>query len=401
VLVVHLKTTMARVSLNFELHDSQLNVYNNRRRFNVVNCGRRWGKTVLAEAVLGANITTGDPAAYFAPTYKMLMDVWRTIKRDFADVIDDTNESEKRITYINGGQLDFWSLDNYDAVRGRKYRRIVIDEAAMVTNLEEAWTMAIRPTLADFKGDAWFFSTPKGRNYFHTLSERARTDETWSYFQLPTSANPHIDETEIDAAQRELPNIVFQQEFLAEFIDVQGALVKREHLTHMSSDRVPKTLRIGMGVDLAISKSETADFTAIAVVGYDPDSGRRYVLDVWRGKVGFHDVVTTIRQYAEKWKPQRINIEAVQYQVAVVQDLLRKTSLPVKAIKPDRDKVTRFHGLLARYEQLLVTHVTNLDPEFERELLSFPIGAHDDIVDALVYAELAAVKNQGAGVVFT
>jgi predicted phage terminase large subunit-like protein len=392
---------MARVSLNFELHDSQLNVYNNRRRFNVVNCGRRWGKTVLAEAVLGANITTGDPAAYFAPTYKMLMDVWRTIKRDFADVIDDTNESEKRITYINGGQLDFWSLDNYDAVRGRKYRRIVIDEAAMVTNLEEAWTMAIRPTLADFKGDAWFFSTPKGRNYFHTLSERARTDETWSYFQLPTSANPHIDGTEIDAAQRELPNIVFQQEFLAEFIDVQGALVKREHLTHISSDRVPKTLRIGMGVDLAISKSETADFTAIAVVGYDPDSGRRYVLDVWRGKVGFHDVVTTIRQYAEKWKPQRINIEAVQYQVAVVQDLLRKTSLPVKAIKPDRDKVTRFHGLLARYEQLLVTHVTNLDPEFERELLSFPIGAHDDIVDALVYAELAAVKNQGAGVVFT
>lgn len=392
---------MARVSLNFELHDSQLNVYNHRRRFNVVNCGRRWGKTVLAEAVLGVNITTGDPAAYFAPTYKMLMDVWRTIKRDFADVIDDTNESEKRITYINGGQLDFWSLDNYDAVRGRKYRRIVIDEAAMVTNLEEAWTMAIRPTLADFKGDAWFFSTPKGRNYFHTLSERARTDETWSYFQLPTSANPHIDGTEIDAAQRELPNIVFQQEFLAEFIDVQGALVKREHLTHIPSDRVPKTLRIGMGVDLAISKSETADFTAIAVVGYDPDSGRRYVLDVWRGKVGFHDVVTTIRQYAEKWKPQRINIEAVQYQVAVVQDLLRKTSLPVKAIKPDRDKVTRFHGLLARYEQLLVTHVTNLDPEFERELLSFPIGAHDDIVDALVYAELAAVKNQGSGVVFT
>lgn len=392
---------MPRISLNFELHDSQLGVYNNRRRFNVVNCGRRWGKTVLAEAVLGANITTGDPAAYFAPTYKMLMDVWRTIKRDFADVIDDTNESEKRITYINGGQLDFWSLDNYDAVRGRKYRRIVIDEAAMVSNLEEAWTMAIRPTLADFKGDAWFFSTPKGRNYFHTLSERARTDETWSYFQLPTSSNPHIDPTEIEAAERELPNIVFQQEFLAEFIDVQGALVKREYLTHIPSDRVPKTLRIGMGVDLAISKSETADFTAIAIVGYDPDSGRRYVLDVWRGKVGFHDVVSTIRQYAEKWKPQRINIEAVQYQVAVVQDLLRKTSLPVKAIKPDRDKVTRFHGLLARYEQLLVTHVTNLDPEFERELLSFPIGAHDDIVDALVYAELAAVKNQGAGVVFT
>jgi predicted phage terminase large subunit-like protein len=392
---------MSRVTLDIELHDAQLRVWNNRRRFNVVNCGRRWGKTVLAEAALAECITTGDPAAYFAPTYKMLMDVWRTVKKDFAAVIADTNESEKRITYINGGQLDFWSLDNYDAVRGRKYRRVVIDEAAMVTNLEEAWTMAIRPTLADYKGDAWFFSTPKGRNYFHTLSERAVTDETWSYWQMPTVANPYIDATEVEAARNELPSLVFQQEFLAEFIDVQGALVKREHLTHVPSDRVPSGLRYGMGVDLAISKSETADYTAIVVVGYDPESGRRYVVDVWRGKVSFHEVVDTVKQYAAKWKPQRINIEAVQYQVAVVQELLRKTSLPVKAIKPDRDKVTRFHAVLARYEQLLVTHVTNLDPHFERELLSFPISDHDDMVDALVYAELAAVKNQGAGVLFT
>jgi predicted phage terminase large subunit-like protein len=135
-------------------------------------------------------------------------------------------------------------------------------------------------------------------------------------------------------------------------------------------------------------------------MGYDKESGRRYVLDVWRGKVGFHDVIQTISLLSTKWSPSRINIEAVQYQVAVVQELLRKTSLPVKAVKPDRDKVTRFHGLLARYEQLLVTNVRGLEPSFEQELLSFPEGNHDDMVDALVYAEMAAVKSQGAGVVF-
>jgi predicted phage terminase large subunit-like protein len=171
-------------------------------------------------------------------------------------------------------------------------------------------------------------------------------------------------------------------------------------ITYVNSDQVPRDLKIGMGVDLAISKSDTADYTAIAVVGYDKDSGRRYVLDMWRGKVGFHDVIQTISLLSTKWSPSRINIEAVQYQVAVVQELLRKTSLPVKAVKPDRDKVTRFHGLLARYEQLLVTHVRGLEPSFEQELLSFPEGNHDDMVDALVYAEMAAVKSQGAGVVF-
>ena len=388
-----------RIDLRFELHSGQQTVWGGRRRFNVVNCGRRWGKTVLAEAALGDMITTGKPSAYFAPTYKMLMEVWRTVKRDFRDVIEDTNESEKRITYINGGQLDMWSLDNFDAVRGRKYRRVVIDEAAMVPNLEEAWTMAIRPTLADYKGDAWFFSTPKGRNYFYQLAQRAQRDETWSYWQMPTDSNPFISSDEIDAARAELPSIVFQQEFLAEFIDVQGALVKRDMITYVNSNEVPADLKIGMGVDLAISQKETADYSAIVIVGFHKESGRRYVLDVWRGRVGFHDVVDTVKHYAGKWKPSRINIEAVQYQVAVVQELLRKTSLPVRAIKPDRDKVSRFHGILARYEQLLITHVRGIDPAFENELLSFPTSDHDDMVDALVYADLAAVKSMGAGVV--
>ena len=390
---------MTPATVNITLHHSQTTVWLGRRRFNVVNCGRRWGKTVLAQAVLADNITTGDPGAYFAPTYKMLMEVWRTFKHDFRDIIKDTNEAEKRIDFINGAQIDFWSLDNFDAVRGRKYRRVVIDEAAMVPSLEEAWTMAIRPTLSDYRGGAWFFSTPKGRNYFHTLAERAKLDEAWSYWQLATSANPYISRDEIEAARLELPSIVYQQEYLAEFIDVQGALVKREMLTYMNLSEIPKGLRIGMGVDLAISKSETADYSSIAVVGFDKDSGRRYVLDIWRGKEGFHEIVQSVQSMAAKWEPSRINIEAVQYQVAVVQELLRKTSLPVRAVKPDRDKVSRFHGMLARYEQLLITHVRGLSPEFEAELLSFPHGAHDDMVDAVVYAELAAVKNTGAGVV--
>jgi predicted phage terminase large subunit-like protein len=388
-----------RINLHFDLHPAQERVWRGRRRFNVVNCGRRWGKTVLAEAALADMITTGKPGAYFAPTYKMLMEVWRTVKRDFRDVIAETNESEKRITYINGGQLDMWSLDNFDAVRGRKYGRVIVDEAAMVQDLEEAWTMAIRPTLSDYRGDAWFFSTPKGRNYFYHLAERAKTDEVWTYWQMPTAANPFISPDEIEAARLELPSTVFAQEYLAEFIDVQGALIKREMLTYMDASSVPSGLKIGMGVDLAISKSETADYSAIAVIGFDKESGRRYVLDIWRGKEGFHDIVQMIVSIAAKWNPQRINIEAVQYQVAVVQELLRKTSLPVRAVKPERDKVTRFQGLHARYEQLLVTHVRGLLPDFERELLSFPEADHDDMVDALVYAELAAVKSVGAGAV--
>jgi predicted phage terminase large subunit-like protein len=390
-----------KVNYHFKLHPAQDLVWLGRRRYNVVNCGRRWGKTVMAQAALADMITTGKPAAYFAPIYKNLKPVWRAIKRDFAPIIADINEQDKWVQFVNGNELEFWSLDNYDNARGRKYGRVIIDEAAMVSGLEEAWNETIRPMLTDFRGDAFFLSTPKGRNYFYHLAERAKTDERWSYFQMPTSSNPHMHPEEIEEARRDLPSTVFAQEYLAEFIDVQGALIKREMITYMDSSTVPSGLRIGMGVDLAISKSETADYSSIAVIGFDKDSGRRYVLDIWRGKEGFHEIVQMIVSMAAKWNPHRINIEAVQYQVAVVQELLRKTSLPVRAVKPERDKVTRFQSLHARYEQLLVTHVRGLTPEFERELLSFPEADHDDMVDALVYAELAAVKNQGAGVLFT
>jgi predicted phage terminase large subunit-like protein len=388
------------ITIDAQLHDGQKLIFRNRRRFNTVACGRRFGKTVMAEALLIESAIMGKPAAYFAPTYKMLSDVWKALKTTLHPIITGVSEQEKRLTIETGGIIDCWSLDAFDSVRGRKYARVVCDEVAMVRNFMDAWNEAIRPTLTDYKGDGYFFSTPKGRNDFHAMYERARLEETYASFRMPTSVNPYIAQDEINAAQRELPTVVFNQEYLAEFVDVQGALVKREMITYVNSDQVPRDLKIGMGVDLAISKSDTADYTAIAVVGYDKDSARRYVLDMWRGKVGFHEVVQGVQSLAAKWNPSRINIEAVQYQVAVVQELLRKTSLPVKAVKPDRDKVTRFHALLARYEQLLVTHVRGLEPSFEQELLSFPEGNHDDMVDALVYAEMAAVKSQGAGVVF-
>lgn len=112
-----------------------------------------------------------------------------------------------------------WSLDTPDAARGRRYKRVVIDEAAMVANLQAAWEGAIRPTLADFEGDAWFLSTPKGYNYFHELYQRGQDEEQedWASWQMPTSSNPHIHPDEIASAQRDLPPSMFAQEYLASF----------------------------------------------------------------------------------------------------------------------------------------------------------------------------------------
>jgi hypothetical protein len=116
--------------------------------------------------------------------------------------------------------IDFWSLDNALAGRSRKYARAIIDEASFVKDLWGIWTEAIRPTLTDIKGDAWFLSTPKGKNDFYKLYMRGEQGETgWKSWQMSSYDNPFIDPNEIDDAKKDLPALAFSQEYMAEFND--------------------------------------------------------------------------------------------------------------------------------------------------------------------------------------
>jgi hypothetical protein len=198
-----------------DLHPGQWKVYHEAERFNVLECGRRFGKTKLGIFLACLSAIKGGPVAWFAPTYKFLPDVWREIERTLKPLAPKVNVQERRLELATGGLIECWSLDQPDAGRGRKYARVVIDEAGIVRDLEQAWNEAIRPTLADLKGDAWFLGTPKGRNFFHRLFARGEAREAgWRAWRLPTTANPYIDPAEIEAARRDLPEAAFNQEFL-------------------------------------------------------------------------------------------------------------------------------------------------------------------------------------------
>lgn len=345
--------------------------------------GRRFGKSAFGvNRLVKYGYCQNQPVAWFAPQYKLLDEAWRETRRRLFRNITRADSQQYRLELRGGGTIDFWTLDDPDAGRSRKYALVIIDEAAMARHLEEAWTAAIRPTLADLQGKAWFLSTPKGSNYFKTLFDRAGSDSDWARWQMPTSSNPYIRPAEIEAMRQELPALIYQQEVLAQFVDMEGAAMKRDWLSYADA---PPGLPVVLGVDLAISTKDDADYSAIVALSRDKD-GTIYVLDAQRIRAPFHQVLIFIQQMAAKWSPSVIAIEQVQYQAAVVQELLRTTALPVRGVRPDRDKLTRFMPLLARYEQGLVRHVPGLPAAFEDELLSFPVGEHDDLVDALAYA---------------
>lgn len=167
------------------------------------------------------------PSAWFAPTYKDLAEIWRDFKTAYGDA-GKPSEQEKRIELIGGGAIDFWSMEDPDSGRGRRYGRVVVDEAAKASHLEHAWTQTIRPTLTDFKGDAWFLSTPQGRDYFWKLYCKGLDPHQTQFaaWQMPTLANPYIDPAEVREAQETLPERAFKQEYLAEFLEDGGAVFR-------------------------------------------------------------------------------------------------------------------------------------------------------------------------------
>lgn len=376
-------------------HAGQIHLLDNARRFNVVACGRRFGKTTLGGNILSQYVLAGKHAGWAAPTYRLLEEAYNDHLRIYRPVIASATKSPSpRIELITGTHIDYWTLNDPAIIgRGRKYGVFISDEAAMARYLEQAWNEAIRPTLTDYKGDAWFLSTPKGHNYFKTLFDRGNdeTEPEWVSFQMPTVTNPYIDPSEVEAASREIPGISFRQEYLAEFVDSAGARIKREWLR---TARCPEHLPVVLGVDLAISTRTEADYTAVVALSRD-ELGSVYVRDVVRERLDFSGVLKLICQMAEKWNATAIHIEQVQYQVAVIQELLRKTRLPVRGVRPDRDKVARFAPLEARYEQGQIFHTPGLPSFWEEELLSFPVGLHDDCVDAMGYAFTGLEARRG------
>lgn len=202
-----------------KLHKGQQQVQDEAKRFNVLDCGRRWGKSKFASRLLIKTAMNGFPAGYFAPTYKLLEGTYKECITRLEPAILRKHDNQF-IELKVGGIIDFWSLDNPHAGRSRKYKVVVLDEAAFVKNLWQAWTESIRPTLTDLKGDAWFMSTPKGKNDFYKLFMRGKSGEpNWASWQMSTYTNPFIDPAEIDDAKSDLPEAAFSQEYLAEFLE--------------------------------------------------------------------------------------------------------------------------------------------------------------------------------------
>lgn len=207
-----------------KFHDGQKAIYRDPSKRKVIRAGRRFGKTTMLEQCAGNWGARGKRVGWFAPSHKIMLPTFKGIRQMMAPIIKHSSKTDGIIELVTGGSIEFWTLDNEDAGRSRKYHEVIVDEASLVKKgLKEIWEQAIEPTLLDFNGNAIFAGTPKGiddENFFYQIC----TDKAKGFteFHTPTTANPVITKEAFELITKGKPELVVQQEYRAEFVDWRG-----------------------------------------------------------------------------------------------------------------------------------------------------------------------------------
>jgi hypothetical protein len=370
-------------------HINQQVILDSSKRFRVVMCGRRFGKSELSQIEIIVNALQGKQVAYITPTYQLARVFFDRLTKA---IPFENNKSELSIKFPNDGAVYFFTGERLDNLRGRKFHFIVIDEASFIPNLEEGWQNSIRPTLTDYKGRALFLSTPKGKNFFYSLFLKSGEPD-WESFKFTTYDNPYIDRGEIDDARLQLPQVVFEQEYMANPAENASNPFGSSYIKQCTFE-LSHEPPIAFGVDLA----KSVDWSVI--IGLDKNGSvchfERFQKD-WR----------QTKQVIENLPRIPILIDSTGVGDPIFEDLQREGVLVTGFKFTQTSKQQLMEGLASAIQQRKITfpegYITNELEVFEYQYTatgvrySAPQGFHDDCVMALGLAWQHYTRNQAQG----
>ncbi len=393
------------------LHPNQFRVFKHPARFKVLACGRRWGKTRLGSVMTVLSAMQNKRAWWVAPSYPMATYGWREIRQLALQIPGCVvRDGERLITFPNfsSGWVQIKSADDPDSLRGEGLDLVVVDECSLIRPY--AWFEALRPALSDRKGGAVFISTPKGKNWFwHVWTKGCDALELgWKAWTFPTSDNPYMDAAEIQQAKKDLPERIFQQEYLAMFLDDAGGVFRKVSEAACAMEQVyplPDHLYV-IGVDLG----RYMDYTVITTLDVtNPDRPVMAAIDRF-DQIDYTLQAGRLDAICQKYQPVRLVIEANSPGDPFI-SLLKETSPFLKkkglsVIEPfyttnlSKDHVIRMLAISFENEAIQVLPDVNLINELQAFEMGYsmtgkiidaaPPGIHDDCVMSLAFARYGA-----------
>ena len=210
-------TNKVRVTTGYKPRPLQKAIHKSLKRWNVLVCHRRFGKSVMSinQLIHSALSFKGKNGrfAYLAPTYTQGKTIAWDYLKEFSQPVPGTkaNESELRVDFPNGSRVRIFGCDRPDALRGIYLDGVVLDEyAQMPANL---FGEVVRPSLSDRKGYAIWIGTPQGKNAFYDLYRQADGRSEWFTAMYKASDTGILDKDELKDAQSIMTSDEYEQEY--------------------------------------------------------------------------------------------------------------------------------------------------------------------------------------------
>jgi terminase large subunit-like protein len=407
-------------------HAKQLAFLSSTAKRKVIRAGRRAGKTTGVSILAVQSFLAGRRVLYAAPTAEQLGQFWKEVKTSLSRLIDDgvfyKNETEHTIERLGTNQrIKAKTAWNADTLRGDFADLLILDEWQLME--ETAWEDVGVPMLLDNHGEAVFVYTPPSirsqaqsraqdprhaaKLYKKAVREREESlkkGETpyWEAFHFCSQDNPHISEAALQEVIKEMSNLSYRQEILAEDIEeAPHALWIRTTIEQSRVHRFPTLVRIGVGVDPPGGATECG----IIVAGFAQCSCKGFA-EQHAFVIQDRSLKDTPEKWAREavaayhsWKADRMFIER-NFGGDMVESTIRTVdpNISFKMVTASRGKALRAEPVAALYEQLKIHHVGQFNA-LEDEMTSWQPGLSSfspNRMDALVWVLTELMLGEGA-----
>lgn len=379
--------------------------------------GRRVGKSrTAAWLALWKSVTyPGAEVLITAKSQRQSMELFNQVQTEMrsSDIGEDqwgvVRSTRTEVNFDNGSRIIALPVGNTgENIRGYggPDNMIIVDEAAFID--DSIFQEVLAPMMMVGSGTFILLSTPFGKKGF--LYEKFN-DDSWYTMQVPTSANPLIDEEDIDEQRRNLTTTQFKQEVLGQFVESADSFFTRDELINCTEETVKQTGDITfLGVDLASTGGDESVYVCM------DNDGNVFHIEHTSDKP-MTDAMGRIRELDSYYKFNKILVDSTSLGQGTVDQVKESLGNKVVGFKFTNEKKQSLYNTLKnelQSENISFEYIPGKNDKAGNKLLEqcleleysytssgkmrieHPTGGHDDFSDALALATWARSQKNFA-----
>ena len=381
-----------------EIHESILN--NQDAFYYVLNIGRQFGKTALLEnqclfwAINESNRIIGWVSPVRSQAKKSFLAILNAVEH--IPIFKKKNESELILYFNNGTEIQFYSAEQEDSIRGKTFHYLLCDEFAFFK--KETWSYILRPTILVKGIKCILVSTPKGKNHFFDMYMKSNHNKRYVSFTGTSYDNPYTNFEELEDTKKETPEMAWKQEYLAQFVDKASVFKNVDNCINVN----PKnTKSYFIGIDIGFQE----DYSVVTVLNEDNEMVEQTAINNCTTK----EVKALIMGALNKYEDSVAYIELNNQGIAIYHDLIDVYGLEGQLIGITTTAKTKplfINNLIKDFneETISILPIEELLNELEAYIfkvtttgvLKFEAssGSHDDRVMSLAIATYCYFENK-------